>query len=308
MSFAPKGVEETRSDKLARCCETDYSFGMRTAHKIAIAKTLYLAVSAARKVVGRPDRVVTTRKGLCYELDLREGIDLAIYLLGAFEPSTCRALAAHVRPGMTVLDIGANIGSHTLHLARLVGSSGRVYAFEPTAFAYAKLLRSLSLNPELQSRVIAYQCFLTSEGFNSLPTNVYSSWPLAGRHNVHPKHLGKEKSTVGAQMKTLDRIMSENGDPAVHLIKIDVDGFEYDVFSGAKSILSRHRPTLVMELSPYILAERGRSAEELISFLLSYGYRFFDEKKDKEIRSDRASISRMVHDGESVNIVARVAR
>ncbi len=278
---------------------------MRTARKIAIAKTLYLAVSTARKAVGRPGRLVTTRKGIHYELDLCEGIDLAIYLLGSFEPPTCRTLAAHVKPGMTVLDAGANIGSHTLHLARLVGCTGRVYAFEPTAFAYAKLLRNLSLNPELQSRVVAYQYFLTREGSSTLPANVYSSWPLVARHNVHPKHLGEEKSTSGAQMKTLDQVMSENGDPAVHVIKIDVDGFECEVLSGARAILSRHKPTLVMELAPYILAERGSSAQELISFLLAHGYQFFDEKTEQEIRTDSAFISRMVHDGASVNIVAR---
>ncbi len=279
---------------------------MRTAQKVAIAKALYLAVSTARKAVGRSDKVVTRRKGLCYELDLSEGFDLAIYLFSAFEPSTCRALAVHVKPGMTVLDLGANIGSHTLHLARLVGSAGRVHAFEPTAFAYAKLLRNLSLNPELASRVATYQCFLTREGANGVPENVYSSWPLVARPDVHPKLLAQPKSTSGAQAKTLDQIMIENGDPAIHVIKIDVDGFECDVLSGADAILSRHKPILVMELSPYILAERGRSAEELISFLLARGYRFFDLKSEKELRTDHAAVSRMVHDGESINVIARV--
>jgi FkbM family methyltransferase len=281
---------------------------MRTAHKVAIAKALYLAVSSARKAVGRSNKVVARRKGLRYELDLCEGFDLAIYLFGAVEPATSRALAAHVRPGMTVLDVGANIGAHTLDLARLVGPAGRVYAFEPSAFAYTKLLRNLSLNPDLAPRVAAYQCFLTREGSSSLPENVYSSWPLAAGANVHPKLLAQEKSTSGARAKTLDRIMIENGDPAVHVVKIDVDGFECDVLSGAGAVLSRHKPTLVMELQPYTLAERGRSAAELISFLQSRGYRFFDEKTGKEIPTDSASISRMVHDGESVNVVARVVQ
>lgn len=281
---------------------------MRTARKIALAKALYRALSAARKAVGKADKVVTRRQGICYELDLCEGVDLTIYVLGAFEPSTRRALAAYVKPGMTVLDVGANIGSHTLHLARLVGSSGSVHAFEPTAFAYAKLLRNLSLNPELASRVTAHQCFLTREASNDVPQNVYSSWPLATRPDLHPKHLGQPKSTHGAQAQTLDRIMVENGDPAVDVIKIDVDGFECDVLSGADAILSRHKPTLVMELTPYVLEERGCSAETLISFLLARGYRLFDEKTEGELPTDNASISRLVRDGESVNVIAKVSR
>jgi FkbM family methyltransferase len=279
---------------------------MRTARKIALAKSLYRGVNLARKALGGSDKVITERKGLCYELDLREGIDFAIYLFGVFEPSTSRALAAHVKPGMTVLDVGANIGAHTLNLARLVGPSGRVHAFEPTAFAYAKLLRNLALNPALASRVITHQCFLTREILDGPPQNVYSSWPLVRSHNLHPKHRGQAKSTDGAQAKTLDRIILEQGDPAVDVVKIDVDGFEYDVLLGAKALLSRHKPALVMELSPTMLAERGYSDEELISFLLSCGYRLFDEKAEEELRLDKASIARMVGDGESVNVIARV--
>jgi len=133
---------------------------LKTSHKIAVAKVLYRTIKTARRAVGRPDKIVTTRRRLRYELDLSEGFDLAVYLFGAFEPATSAALARHVTPGMIVLDVGANIGSHTLHLANLVGVAGRVCAFEPTAFAYTKFVRNLSLNPLLEPRVIAQQCFL----------------------------------------------------------------------------------------------------------------------------------------------------
>jgi FkbM family methyltransferase len=280
-------------------------FALRTVHKIAFAKVLYRTISTARRAVGRSDKIITTKRGLCYELDLSEGIELAIYLFGAFEPSTRKALAKHVKPGMTVLDIGANIGSHTLYLAQLVGSGGRVHAFEPTAFAYAKLRRNLSLNPALEPRVIAQQCFLSAEKFGEFPQKIASSWPLAGGRDLHAKHFGAEKSTDGARARTLDSILADDGDMVVHLVKMDVDGFECDVLSGAKRMMSIHKPTFIMELSPYILRERGHSAEELMSFFLPLGYRFFDENTDKELSVDASSISRMIRDGESVNVVAR---
>ena len=78
-------------------------------------------------------------------------IDFAIYLGGMFERNTALALRKLVRPSSLVLDIGANIGAHTLRLANLVGSSGRVFAFEPTDFAYSKLQANLDLNPALAS-------------------------------------------------------------------------------------------------------------------------------------------------------------
>jgi FkbM family methyltransferase len=280
---------------------------VKTAHKIAVAKVLYRTISTARHALGLPDKIVTTRRSLRYELDLSEGIDLAVYLFGAFEPATAAALARYAKPGMTVLDIGANIGSHTLHLAQLVGSAGRVHAFEPTAFAYAKLTRNLALNPALAARVTAHQCFLVADKSGGLPEQIWSSWPLAGGSDLHPKHLGAPKSTSGAQARTLDGILADSGDPRVHLVKMDVDGFECDVLAGAKTTMSRCRPIFVMELSPYILTERGHSAEELLSYFRPLGYRFFDEKTERELPVDAQSVARMIRDGESVNVIARCA-
>lgn len=247
--------------------------------------------------------MVTRRGGVNYELDLSEGIDLALYLFGAFEPSTRAALARYVKRGMTVLDIGANIGSHTLHLASLVGPDGSVFAFEPTAFAYAKLLRNLSLNPLLAKRVIAQQCFLTRDDFNGLPRNICSSWPLSGGADLHPKHLGAKKSTNGARAASLDSILAANGNPTVHVVKMDVDGVECEVLSGATRMMSTQKPLFIMECAPYALEEHGNSLQQMISFFVPLGYRFFHETTNKELPS--FSLSRITRDGESINLVAR---
>lgn len=126
---------------------------LRTRQKIALATLAASAVRTARRMTGRGVTVTVLRDGFTWDLDLREGIDFAIYLLGRFEASTTRAYEGIVRPGDTVLDIGANIGAHTLPLARLVGPAGRVVAFEPTRYAHDKLLINLSLNAPLQERV-----------------------------------------------------------------------------------------------------------------------------------------------------------
>jgi hypothetical protein len=63
-------------------------FALRTVHKIAAAKVLYRTIRAARRATGRPNKFIASKCGLHYELGLSEGIDLAIYLFGTFEPST----------------------------------------------------------------------------------------------------------------------------------------------------------------------------------------------------------------------------
>ena len=90
------------------------------------------------------------------------------------------------------------------------------------------------------------------------------------------------------------------------MVKLDVDGYECDVLSGASKMMRRDKPTFVMELTPYILQERGHSAEKMISFFTPLGYRFFHEKTGKELPIDAPSLAGMVGDGASVNVIARV--
>ena len=73
---------------------------------------------ALRTLAGKGDVGVFRRGGIVWELDLREGIDFAIYLQGGFEAATLREYGRIVRSGFVALDIGANIGSHTLPLAQ----------------------------------------------------------------------------------------------------------------------------------------------------------------------------------------------
>ena len=142
---------------------------MKTSRKIALARAIYHAVHAGRSLLGRTDRQVVVRDGITYDLDLSQGIDFAIYLANVYERGTRAALRRLVQPGSLVLDIGANIGAHTLTLAQLVGPSGRVFAFEPTDYAYGKLQRNLELNPELARRVSTHHCFLTDTDANPIP-------------------------------------------------------------------------------------------------------------------------------------------
>ena len=99
---------------------------------------------------------VFRRGDIVWELDLKKGIDFAIYLQGV----PARDLAGYrrvVQPEFVVLDIGAGIGSHTFPLAQMEGPSGRVYSFEPTDCAFGKQERNLT-----QER----------------PEAIPSSWPL----------------------------------------------------------------------------------------------------------------------------------
>jgi FkbM family methyltransferase len=280
---------------------------MKTTHKIAAARAIYHAIHAGRLLLGQTDRAIVVRDGITYDLDLSQGIDFAIFLGNIYERQTKAALRRLVSPGSLVLDIGANIGAHTLHLAELVGPAGRVMAFEPTDFAFRKLSRNLELNPSLAARVQAYHCFLTANDGTSVPDAIYSSWPLARQAGLHAKHLGREMKTEQAQARSLDSMLSEHADRKVQLVKLDVDGFECDVLRGATAMLRDARPVFVMELAPYVLEERGSSLDQLLSFFLPNGYVFYDEQTEKPLPASAGELQRMIANGAGINAIARVA-
>jgi FkbM family methyltransferase len=290
---------------LYQCPRNATGTSMKTTHKIAVAKALHHLVRAGRGIAGRPDRGIFKRRGIVYELDLSEGIDLAIYLGAMFERRTTVALGRLVKPSSLVVDVGANIGAHTLTLAKLVGPKGRVMAFEPTDFAYHKLRRNLALNPKIAARVETHHCFLTNHDGAGVPYAIYSSWPLTTEQGLHPKHLGREMQTGAVQARSLDSVLSERADRPVQLVKLDVDGFECDVLGGAISMLRESRPVFVMELAPYSLQERGSSLDEMLSYFIPNGYAFYTLRTRRRLPSTAKDLQRMIGDGASMNVVAR---
>lgn len=278
---------------------------MKTVHKLALARVAYRGVHSARALIRLSDRCLATRNGVTFDLDLSQGIDLAIFLGNMFERGTQNALRKWVKPSSLVLDIGANIGAHSLPLAQLVGPSGRVLSFEPTDYAYRKLCRNLDLNPGLASRVTTFHCFLAEKDDGVTPTSIYSSWPLTGNEDLHAKHQGQAMPTNTARTVRIDSILAEMGNPVVHLVKLDVDGFETDVLRGATALLRDSRPVFLMELSPYVLDERGSSLEELLACFAPHDYRFYHERSERMLPLAPDELRRLVGDGASINVIAR---
>jgi hypothetical protein len=123
---------------------------------------------------------------------------------------------------------------------------------------------------------------------------------------LHAKHLGREIRTESARARSLDSVLSELADRKVQVIKLDVDGFEYDFLRGASSLLQDVRPIFVMELSPYVLEEHGTSLDQLLSYFIPNGDSFYDERTYQPLPSTARELQRMIGDGAGINAIARV--
>ena len=276
-----------------------------TKTKVQLAALASRAVILFRSVGGGGSVVRARRGGLWWELDLNEGIDFSIYLLGAFERATAAILRKLLRSGDVAMDIGANVGAHALGMAKSVGNSGGLFAFEATDFAFSKLQRNLSLNPQLLGRTHAIQVFLGDGKRQTIPAGVYAKWPLRDLEGVHPKHRGKLATTLHAEHRTLDEFVSREGISRIDLIKLDVDGNELPVLKGALNALQTCKPTLVMEMSPYVHLEQNNSFAELVELLADLGYSLNDISSGRRVPLVAAELERLIPDGAGINVIAR---
>jgi FkbM family methyltransferase len=275
--------------------------------KMWIARQANRGLRLARALLLRGPQVECVRRGVRWRLDLDEGIDLSIYLLGAYEPSVLKAYAPLVGPGAVVFDIGANIGAHTLHFARLAGPTGRVYAFEPTAYAYAKLQAHLEVNPALAPGITALQAFLTDHSDAPVPGQVYASWPVHGPGGDRTSgHDGAPESTAGAAALTADGFCAERGINRLDLVKLDVDGNEWTVLAGFRASLARFRPTVLIELAPFV--HRGEGADHfdrVLRLFSELGYAFCNARTGHPIPRDPAAVRALIPPGHGINALLK---
>lgn len=221
-------------------------------------RALYLKIFS-RLVNGR--RVCVTNNGITYALDLSEAIDVALYL-DRYESDVTATIDRLTMPDMVVFDIGANIGAHALRFAKLVGDGGRVYAFEPTEYAYRKLTANIQINSFVN--IFPVQVALSNQNAKNQPGDFRSSWLATG---------GARPTMNSVDFVRLDDWCMNNNVTHVDLVKLDVDGFEFNVLSGALNILHHCHPAMIMEVFGPNLRERAVNP-----FVLLYdmGYQFFD--------------------------------
>ena len=237
----------------------------------------------------RRKSAIATIDGITYELDLTQHIDSSIYHKGSFEPETIALMARLVKPGMTVLDVGANVGSHTFRLAKLVGPTGQVIAFEPMRWAYGKLCRNAQLNSF--SNVTLEKIAIGNEN-GTLRAAFRTRWSIDGSSD--------EPEQENVVIMRLDDYLTSRGVKPVDFIKLDVDGYEYKVLQGAVDTLRSSAPLIVMEFATWTLERVGDEASEMLDYLELLGYEFlvgsdFNQLIQKEMLLDSTSADTTVN-------------
>jgi len=204
--------------------------------------------------------------GLRFELDLGDWIQRLIYL-GTFELFETRLVAGFLAPGMTVIDVGANVGYYTALAASRVGSKGRIFAIEPDARAFARLKKLISENH------LPVSAFNIGLGEKSGEENLYRSPDSRNNTPTMIAHGGLAP-TATVSIRRLDDCMDEWEMTHVDLLKIDVEGWEPQVFRGASRALESGQISAILcEFNDPWLRASGNSAQGLWKMLTGFGFR-----------------------------------
>ncbi len=168
---------------------------------------------------------------------LDDFVGRCIYFTGDYDRKISALCDRIVKPGDTVLDIGANLGVVALNLARLVGSNGAVHAFEPNPRMRSLLTKSIARNKYAHVHVHP-----TAVGSQNGVLELHIPPNNAGQGSfVYHKDL-PEHDVVQAPVRTLSEVVQERGIDRIRLIKIDVEGFENEVLLGGMQVLETMRP------------------------------------------------------------------
>ena len=180
----------------------------------------------------------------------------------AHNPGEVRFLRSIVRPAMQVMQIGAKTAAPVIAIAKAIGDSGHLYAFEPAREHYMMLMAYLS-QKEL-TNVSAYNLAVTNHTGRTL------FYMGEGRTSSIIPAMGGD--TVWVEAITITDFLIVQEISKIDLLNIDCAGSELFVLEGAQAVLAKHAPQVLFELHHTYLAELGQSADELISYLTHLGY------------------------------------
>jgi FkbM family methyltransferase len=186
-------------------------------------------------------------------------IGRSLELYGEYGQSENALFAQLLAPGHIAVEVGANIGAHTVHLGKLVGPGGAVLAFEPQRIIFTVLCANLALNDLFNARPI-HAAVGSSEGTINVPV-----LDPRAQQNFGGLSLGKTSQGEPVSQVMLDRYPL----PSLRLLKLDVEGMETEVLLGARQTIAQHRPFL------YVENDRRDKSTGLIRLIEELGYRSY---------------------------------
>jgi FkbM family methyltransferase len=227
-------------------------------------------------------RVVTTAEGMKFLAEPTSLIGWYALFFGEYEPEAQKVMASLLKPGQTAIDVGANVGWHTLLLANCVGPTGRVVAFEPNPNIRPRLEANLARN-HLSNVSVSSIALSDRSGTMRFRSPKASDMGAGDGHLINAATYdaaiddattndGEADDVIEVTTQRLDDLWPSLGLNRVDLIKIDVEGWDASVLGGARETLRRFQPHVLFEFDSGLMSRAGGSETKLRALLEDVGY------------------------------------
>jgi FkbM family methyltransferase len=269
------------------------------------ARLLFRSYARTRYQPGISVERLRTKAGDSFDADLSSFLEWQLWAFGSFEGHFADLFHCLVGPGDCCIDVGANIGVHTIRLAKLVGNRGKVIAIEPDEELAHRARLNILLNELSNVRVINAAASDKPDGEMLLYRPDAHDTNRARASLVRHSYLTGAGATV--PVVTIDEICSG----PVTLIKIDVEGHEAAVVRGAAATIGRYSPSIIFEYAPDLLSGTTQSP---FGWLADRGYELL---RIRRVRNGMTGRGRLVLDrlpelpaegGDILAVSASVAR
>lgn len=186
---------------------------------------------------------------------------------GYWDSNETRVLEKIIQPGLKIVEVGSNFGVHTLRMAELVGSAGKIYAFEANPAVSRYLKQSITMNG-LTDIIHLYEM---GAGDKSEQKHFASSTKNIGGGHVIPSQT---PGSITVNLIRLDDIVPPGH---IDILKMDVEGYELKALKGAQSIIDRNADhiILMLEFSSELCQLHGYAASDIVDFLKSYNFKLW---------------------------------
>ena len=248
---------------------------VRAVARRVVPRRLYLALRQPRAELAWLAHGAAFRLGRVRRLEMGRGwqvtchpASVAVFEAFRDDPEYRAEYDAFVdvcRPGMVLLDIGANMGFFTVAACHFGGPEARVVAVEPSARPAAVLAANVALADCADAVTLVHQA--AGAGDRRLP--VLLEGAAGGFQLVRPLEARTDATSVEAT--TIDELVERTGLSPTH-VKIDVEGYEDAVLAGGARLLPRCRPVVLLELHGHLLRAAGRRPEAVLELLADLGY------------------------------------
>lgn len=200
------------------------------------------------------------------------GNDLSrcVYVCGSYEPNEFNYLASYLKPGMVVVDAGANEGLYSLFASRRVGTDGLVLAVEPSPRELTCLRNNIARNRMSNVRVVPMALSdRMGRTILKLAENEHAGQNTLGEFIYDIQSAG----THEVEQIPLDTLLAQENVQRIDLIKADIEGAELALLMGARETLRRYKPTLLCEICSVALEYQHTSFTSMLTVLDDFGYR-----------------------------------